>query len=357
MMDCADSTTLRAHLDHGDAALERHLDECAECTALLRSLADDAGYAHRALGLLDPDGGADVSDVDVEAALATARARRPAPVLVVPPARPAWGGRRTAGRRVGLAAAAVAIVLAATLTPAGRSALAQALDAFRGERLQPVVVDMAAWGGSIGPEDARILGALGQVDTSGLTEPERVADAAAAESVAGIEAPTFMGDPDRFIALAPGTIRLVLATREGNGVPARLDGAALVVEVPGAVGAVFGAAEGPPEFVIGRSGPLVVRSEGAPLEEIRAFILSREELPAGLRSQLAAIDDWRSTIPVPVPVDGPGWREVEVGGRQAIAFGDDTGLGALVIRQDPEGVTVVGGRIAVSRALALAAEA
>jgi hypothetical protein len=60
---------------------------------------------------------------------------------------------------------------------------------------------------------------------------------------------------------------------------------------------------------------------------------------------------------VPVPLDGPGWEEVEVAGRPAIAFGDDTGLGALVLRQDPDGVTIVGGRIGVERALELAAGA
>lgn len=356
MMDCADSTTLRAHLDHADAELEGHLDECDECTALLRSVAEDAGYASRALARLDEDGVAD--PVDVEAALAAVLRRAPSSAVApVVPLAPSARRRPASGRRLALAAVAVAIVVAVTITPAGRSAVAQALDAFRGERLQPVVVDMAAWGGSFGPEDARALAALGDVDTSALSEPERVDGVAAAEALAGIEAPSYAGAPDRFVALAPGTVRLVLAARDGNGVPARLDGAALVVDVPGAIGAVFGPTDGPPEVVIGRSGPLVVRSEGAPLEELRAFVLSREELPAGLRSQLAAIDDWRSTIPVPVPVDGPGWREVEVAGRQAIAFGDDTGLGALVIRQDPAGVTVVGGRVGVSRALALAADA
>ena len=56
---------------------------------------------------------------------------------------------------------------------------------------------------------------------------------------------------------------------------------------------------------------------------------------------------------MPVPLDGPGWDEVEVAGRPAIAFGDDSGLGALVLRQDADGVTVVGGRISIGRALDL----
>ena len=358
MIDCADSTTLRAHLDDHDRELDAHLDDCAECTRLLHAVAEDAGYTQRALDLLGPAVESEdaVAPVDVEAALAAVRARALAPVVPLPPATSRRHGGSFA-RRLSLAGAAVLIVVVATVTPAGRSALASALDAFRGERLQPVMVDMAEWGGSLGPEDVRALASLGDLDTSRLHEPERVADLGAAEALAGIGGPAFHTAPSRLLAMAPGQVRLVLEAGEVIGVPARLDGATLIVEVPGAIGAVFGPADGPPEVFIGRSGPLVVRAEGASLDELRAFLLSRDELPSGFRSQLAAIEDWRATVPIPVPVDGPGWEEVEVAGRQAIAFGDDTGLGALVVRQDPDGVTVVGGRIGVSRALALAAEA
>jgi hypothetical protein len=353
MIDCADSTTLRTHLDHADAELDAHLDECEACTRLLHSVADDAGFAQRHLALLDDP--ADL-DVDVDAALADVRRRIPvAPVVPIAPRR-AGGGR---GRRLALAGAAAVVVIAGTVTPAGRSAVAAALDAFRGQRLQPVLVDIAAGADAFGPDDVAALAELGDLDTSALHDPEVVPDVAAAEALAGIEAPTLPlpGAPRRVVALAPGTARLTLRAGGGNGVPDDLDGATLVVEVPGAIGAVFGPADGPPEVAIGRAAPLVVRAEGASLDDLRSFLLTRDELPADLRRQLADIDDWRSTIPVPVPVDGPGWQEVEVAGRRAIAFGDGTGLGAIVVRQDPDGVTVVGGRIGIDRALALAARA
>ena len=351
MIDCADSTTLRAHLDHADPTVEAHLDECDECTGLLHAVAEDAGYVQRTLDTLD-DG---TTTVDVEAALAAVHRQAVAPVIPLTP-RPAATTGRSRGRRLAAAGAAAAVVLFATVTPAGRSAVAQALDAFRGERLQTVTVDLQALEESIGP-DLRALTALGEVDTSALVEPEEVADVAEAEAVAGIAAPKFEGTPDHLVALAPGTVKLVLDARDGNGVPAHLDGAALVVDVPGAIVAAWGGDDGPPDLVVGHAGPLVARAEGASLEDIRSFVLSRDEIPAELRAQLAAIEDWRSTIPVPVPLDGPGWRDVEVAGRQAIAFGDDTGLGALVIRQDPDGVTIVGGRLSVTRALSLAARA
>jgi hypothetical protein len=356
MIDCADSTALRSHLDHPDAALDAHLDGCDACAGLLRSVAADAGFTRQALALLDAADDAGPTAVDVDAALVGVCADA-TPVPAVPFV--ARRGRRFAsvGRRAALSGAAALVLIAVAVTPAGRGAVAGVLDVFRGGRLQVVTVDTAAFGASVGPEAVRALADLGDVDTSRLTEPVDVADAAAAETLAGISAPRVADAPDRYVALAPGTVRLVLDARNGNGVPAELDGATLVVDVPGAIGAVSGPAGRAPQLVIGRSGPLVVRSEGAPLEAVRSFLLAREELPADLRAQLGAIGDWRSTIPVPVPLDGPGWREVEVAGRPAIAFGDDSGVGALVLRQEPDGVTVVGGRISVSRALDLAAAA
>jgi hypothetical protein len=356
MTDCADSTVLRAHLDHPGPELDAHLDSCSSCTRLLRSVAEDAGFTKRSLALLNPADDDEATGVDVDAALGVVLSEI-ASAPVVRPQAPLRHRLTSVGRRIALSGAAALVVLVLALTPVGRSAVATALDAFRGERLQVVTVDTAAWAASVEPEDILALETLGDIDMSGMAEPEEVADVAEAEAVSGITAPSVTEAPDHLVALAPGTVRLVLAARDGNGVPAGLDGAALVVEVPGAIGAVYGPADGPPEVVVGRSGPLVVRAEGAPLEAIRSFLLSRQELPADLRAQLTAIGDWRSTIPVPVPVDGPSWKEVEVAGRPAIAFGDDSGIGALVIRQDPDGVTVVVGRIGVSQALTLAAGA
>lgn len=357
MIDCADSTTLRAHLDHTDPDLDAHLDECEDCRGLLHAVAEDAGYTARTLAVL-ADGAA--ADVDVEAALAGARSRIPAPVVPLPVGR--FQPQPGRSRRLALAAAAVLVVVGVTVTPGGRSAVADVLDAFRGQRLQAVVVDMGKGVDALGPEDAAALAALGDLDLSGLDEPGRVPDLDTAAARSGLTAPSLAaagGPPDRIIALAPGTVRFTLQRRDGNGVPAELDGAVLHVDVPGALAAIYGGGddEGPPRLVVGRAGAVTARAEGAALEDIRSFVLSRQELPAELRAQLAAIDDWRSTIPVPVPLDSPGWLETEVAGRPALAFGDGTGIGAIVIRQDVDGLTVVGGRTTIDRVLGVAAGA
>lgn len=354
MTDCADSTMLRAHLDHPSPELDAHLDVCDACAGLLRSVASDAGYTRNKLALLEV---ADhVEHVDTEAALAAACAAAVATPVVPPPGRRSRPPTATA-RRLILSGVGVLVVVVMALTPAGRGAIAATLDAFRGERFQAFDVNLDDWAASPGRRGLQVLEALGEVDTAQLAEPVEVLDVGRAEEVSGISAPVVPEPPDRLVALAPGSVRVVFASGDGNGVPPELDGAALVVDVPGAIGAIYGPADGPPEMVIGRSGPLVLRAEGAPLARIRSFLLAHDELPADLRARLAAIDDWRSTIPVPVPLDGPGWEEIEVAGRPAIAFGDDSGVGALVLRHDPAGVTVVGGRISITRAIELAAEA
>lgn len=352
MTDCYDSTLLRAHLDLPDGEFERHLDECEACAGLLRSVAADAGYARIHLALLEP---AVDAPVDVAAALAAVRARSESgPVDRAPAVAPR--SRSSRMRRLWWAGAA-ALVAVTAVTPAGQAALAATLDVFRGERFQVLSVDLEEWSTQPVYEGLRSLRAVGDVDLTGLSEPIEVSGLRRAEEIAGIVAPTLPGPPADLAAMAPGTVRVELARRDGNGVPAELDGAALVVDVPGAIVAAFEDGDGTTEYVIGRTSTVTVRAEGASLEAVRAFLLSRDELPEQLRSQLASIEDWRTTIPLPVPVDGPPWRDVEVGGRPAVAFGDDSGIAALVLRSDPDGITVVGGRIPVGRALALAADA
>lgn len=353
MIECADSTMLRVHLDNPDADLERHLDACDDCAGLIRSVAADAGFAHRRLALLDP--APHEPAVDVEAALRVVSAKVPRTlVAVTPTAAPA---RRVPVRRLALAGAALIVAVVVGVTPVTRNAVAATLDAFRGERLQAMSVDIGNWSDAPIYEGIQALERLGTLDLSGLDEPRLVADEAEAAELAGIVAPNLPDEPDRLVALEPGVARIVLERTDDNEVPAALDGAALVLDVPGSIGAIWGSTDGPPQLVMGRSGSLSVRAEGAPLEEIRSFLLSVDELPEDLRAQLADIGNWRSTIPVPVPIDGPGWRDVELSGRQAIVFGDDSGLGAIVLRQDPDGVTVVGGRITADRAVDLASAA
>jgi hypothetical protein len=86
--------------------------------------------------------------------------------------------------------------------------------------------------------------------------------------------------------------------------------------------------------MIGQAREVQVGVEGAAsLEEVRAFLLSLPDLPPDLVRQLSSIQDWTSTLPIPVPIDKMTWQETNIGGAQAYILNDNTGLGSGVIWQ------------------------
>lgn len=255
-------------------------------------------------------------------------------------------------------AVGVAAVLAVTLvmTPGGRTAVAQFLDTFRSERLQVVQFNpeeletVYAANGDFGPLEDVLADKV--VD---VPEPIRTTDAAEAAAVSGLtpkpadqlrQALSVTGDDTFYVAGPGGQVTLTLGATADNGVPAALDGVVVRIAVPPAVvtvvtdqtmtGAPDGrqsATRGPRGVVAGTAGTLEVTSEGAPLAEVRSFLLSLPELPDGLRTQLENIDDWQNTLPIPLPTDGIAWEDVVVDGREGVAFGDNSGLAAAVLWQ------------------------
>lgn len=317
-VNCPSSGTLRAHLAEPDHLVDAHLDACATCRGLATSVAASAGIVAGALRHLD---GEAECTVDVDAALRALERRGVAASGERLPVR-----NRRWTRPLATAAAVVAAVALIVLSPAGRDAVAQLLDAFRVEQIQVVTLDLEDPFAAL--EDL----AFASVDTTGLGEPTQAGEV---------------------VRMPAGVLTITLGDSEQVDVPAQLEGAVLRVLVPEATIEVHGDPSAP-ELVIGRAGALHIQAEGAPLEDIRAFLLSRPELPASLRSQLAAIPDWRHTLPIPV-VEGTSWREVEIAGRPGLAFGDDTGLGAVVLRLDGDGsIVAVAGPRPVSELLELA---
>jgi|GEM_PF-3774229 len=360
-LGCPGSGRLRTHLDHPDAAVEAHLDGCEECRDTILTIADDAGTVRRLLAVLDSpavfDSPAVLDSPAVDAPTAASGRPSRAPVgaigaSVAPgrgrprsrrssrPGSRADTGRhagRTRPRRVVLAVAGGLLTVAIAVTPFGSGALAQFLDTFRSERVQVIEVDVAA---------LQDLDALDDIATVELTGdgalhdgPTEVADAAAALAIAGVAAPDLpagVAGPDATVthlAIAPSHAVVTLVATADNGVPADLDGAVLDVTVPGGAATVVTAASGMPDVILGVAGAIEATATGAPLADIRDFLLSREELPESLRTQLAGIEDWQTTLPLPVPAGGVGWEEVTVDGNDGLAFGDDSGLGAAIVWQ------------------------
>ncbi|MBW3603842.1 MAG: hypothetical protein KY460_02835 [Actinobacteria bacterium] len=316
-MTCVSGARLRAHLDTPDHAIDGHLAQCAACAQRLAGVRGAARFAARSIADLDAGAG---GAVDVDAALA-----RVAPATGAGPA-----SRRL---RIPTAIAAgvmvLALVAALVVTPTGRQAAASFLSSFRSERIQVVTFD---------PRDPQAaFGALSdivEVDAAELDagQQREVDDLAAAGAISGFDASPVSWLPDGAMlegvqASAPSTVRLTFGRERAPELPAALDGARLVVSVPGTVASMYdvdGAM-----LVVAESAQLRVDAEGADLGQIREYLLSRPEVPTDLARQLLAIDDWTTTLPIPVPVDEVVWQDTTVAGRPGLMLQDTMGSGLL----------------------------
>jgi hypothetical protein len=395
-MPCPDLGALRASIDDASAPGHDHARACASCADTLAELQRNAELAAPAIALTAPAGLP--SDPAVEAALARLDQRRarlaaartataPAPAVPGPAPAPtpvplARRGRlgRLGARARGVAAALVAAVVLTGLvaTPGGRAAAAGFLGQFRSQRLQVISLD---------PAQSTQVGEVvaGLVETGvftgdalqvhGLGEPEVAADPAEAGRVAGFAVPAV--DPSVLPGGVESTPRRILASRAREAritfdrdralaylrahgrpdarLPERFDGTQLVVQVPGAVVQQFAGRDGGPALLVGKAGMLGLDAEGgASLEELREVVLGLPGLSAETVAQLRAIDDWRTTLPLPVPTDQVRWRPATVGGVEALAFADQTGQLHALLWQRGGHIWGVAGLIGKDEALDVA---
>ncbi len=338
---------LRAWLDGERPDLAPHLAGCTACRERSAGQASAARLA--AAAPADPPG----LDLDVEAAVAAARAA-PAPAPVIPlrrPARPsAWLGRAAA---VVLLTAVGAVVA----TPGGRASAGALLERFRAEQVAVVPVDIA----TVDPTALEVLADVAGIEgPEDVVDPQEVADLAEAEEVSGIAAapldpaalPEGVAGPVRIAASAPRTVRLEIA--DDADLPADVRDATLVLQVPGAVVQAVRGEDGP-VALRGEAGTLEVGVEGGPtLAEVRDALLALPGLPPETVAALRGIEDWETTLPLPVPAGRIPWQETTVDGRPALAFGDESGLGSAVLWREGDRFVGVGGRLPLSASQRLA---
>jgi hypothetical protein len=402
-MPCPDLGALRASLDDVPAgtptATRDHLRACPSCADTLAELQRNAELAAPAIALTAP---ADPpSEAATEAALARLEQRRArlaaaraataaataapdpdsaaAPAAVVPLAR----RRRLAGlgaRTRAVAAALVATVVLTGLvaTPGGRAAAASFLGQFRSQRFQAVPLD-ASQATKVGQVlDGLVTSGVFSGDPEQVAdfgEPQVAADLAQAGRIAGFAVPAV--DPSVLPAGVQHTPRRILVTRArearitfdrdralawmaahgrpGARLPERYDGTQLVVHVPALVVQQFAGRDGGPALLVGEAGTLGLDTEGgASLEELREVVLGLPGLPAELVARLRAIEDWRTTLPLPVPADQVSSRPVTVRGAEGLSFADQSGrLHALVWQRDGH-IWGVGGVIGADEARGVA---
>ncbi len=340
---------LRAWLDGERPDLTEHVTSCAECRKISEEQAAVADLSASALAVVP-------AAVDVESALLTTRPRARTEVVAsrAPRQMPRWINK------VAAAVIAFALIGGVTATPGGRAYASAFLDNFRAERLAVVPVDFAAI-------DPAVLESLVEVaDVQGLddvVEPKEVANLAEAKAISGIDAtpldkadiPKDATGPVRIVAQEPKTVRVNFA--DTANVPVSIRPATLVLKVPGAVVQAVGG-DNAPALIRGDAGTLEVAVEGGPtLPEVREALLALPGLPADTVAALRAIENWETTLPLPIPAKQFYWENTKVNGNTAIAFGDETGIASAVVWRDGNHFHGVGGTLPQSEAKRIAERA
>jgi hypothetical protein len=389
-MTCPDLGALRASLDDAPGAtpahLQEHLEACAACSDTIAELRRNAELAAPAVAMTSPD--APVSPAAVEAALARLEQRRARLLAAQTAASPVTGVGQAGGRpnpqlgeapapvvplprrrritRLGLRARAAAAALVAAVvltgvvaTPGGRAFASDVLARFRSERFEVV-----ALGNSQSMQLSNVMWQLvstgvfssNENELYGVSEPRQARDLAEASQLAGFEVqavsraalpPGVGAAPERIMAMRPDAARITfhreraLAYFKSHGqpdvqIPERFDGTVLVIQVPGIVVQEYPGRDGVPRLLVGKAGAVGLATEGgASLGELRDLILRLPGLPKEVVEQLRDINDWRTTLPLPVPVDEVRWRQATVDGAEALSFADQTGkLNALLWQRD-----------------------
>jgi hypothetical protein len=256
-----------------------------------------------------------------------------------------------AGRwRVAIAGLAAAAALTLVLsTPGGQSAFAQFLAQFRSQRFQVITIDSHQT-----PKAMAQLERLGTISGSLLDRrPEVVSDVVEASRRVGFPVklpasaalPAGVSETPRILVMPAGEYRFTFQKakaaeyfkqigRADINLPDKFDGATLVVSVPAAVLLQYQAQSGRPGLVIGQATELRAGVEGrVTLDELRDFLLRLPGLPPDVVQQLRAINDWRTTLPIPVPADRVAWKQVTLGGAQGVLLSDTSGLGSAALWQ------------------------
>lgn len=331
MTTCPDLGSWRAFLD-GETAVagpDEHLATCADCANLVARLKADAGFARSRLAVLD-------------AAPATIRTVETTGFTPSPAGRSGW--------LKGVAAAAVVAMFMAT--PIGQDTAQAVLSAFRVQRFDVVQVTALEL-----VDTVESLYALGTVEGEPGMEPSFFPTIAAAEEATGLDVPvteSVEGEPLEVLAVPASQLTWTLDAdmvadyleAEGSevAVPEGLDGTTLVFDRADGVAAIYGESMNTPELLVAVSGPVTldVAEGGMSLPDVRDFLLALPGLPDSLVAQLRGIDDWRATLPLPIPVDEVNAETTLLGDTEAVEFEVD-GFGSGYLWVDGETIVAVAG--------------
>lgn len=377
-MACPDIGALRGWLDAGpsevDPAVEQHICDCESCQDALAVMRVNASFAATAIASLAFDPPREFALVERSSDTAV----KPAPIE----RKPMISSNRWRVALVGTAAAVLLGLVAGT--PAGRDAAAQFLAQFRSQRFAAITIDSAQHTSPMA--ELQHYGTL--VDTMGKASPTEVpsTDALASHSGLTLKLPQASSIPEalrgtrRYYITPEAELRFTLDRAKataylssiGKGdfvFPQKMDGVSLIVNVPKTALIAYGdnlaamdkdqtlaGGASPKQLIIGQSNLVTAGTDGkVSLDELRDFLLSLPGLPADTVRQLRSIQDWRTTLPIPVGISSMTWRDATIAGNQGLLFGDVNGRLSAGIWQANNTLFGVGGTITTDELMKVAA--
>lgn len=334
-----------------------HLDACARCSGRLRAVGADADRAARLFTATSATQG------DPERSLASLRRRAAAgarPRIRIP------GGAAPSRRwAIGaLLAPVLAVALVATANAAGW------LSVFSPTQVAPLTLTT---GELTGLPDLSLYGRAHATQLS-LTP---VGDSAAAGRATGLRllVPGWLpsGVPDRaaWAVAGRGTATFTLdpvaaaahAARQHQpavSIPPALQNTSITVTAgPAAVEWYGGSLDGSspsslPTLAVAQGVRPTATTNGATLSQLESFLLSQPGVSPQLAAEIRAIGQPASTLPIPVISGAMAAQSVTINGAPAVAEGDSTGLGALVIWEKSNIVYLVAGQLSMSDVIGVA---
>ncbi len=263
--------------------------------------------------------------------------------------------------------AAAVVVAAAALffaSPMARALGSQFLQGFRVQRFVAVSFDPTQPTRAL--PDLAAFGSVTEV-SHGRIRPAASAEEAGRTAGLSVRLPaagTVDGEP-QLMVVEPASMSFTFDVQQAREhlaeigetsvqVPDRFDGAVLSASIPAVVVAQYGGrpgrfAPGPEMF---GSNTLIVMQGHSPdasvkgqvsLDDLRKLLLSMPGLPPETAAQLQAIDDWTTTLPVPIPTNLGVAHDVQVNGRPGLSVADNTGAGGIILWAQGDVVYAVAG--------------
>ncbi len=375
-MSHLDDAVLRDYVDDPDVLLsyeKAHLLSCERCRSRLEALRANAAFAGRALSV---DGA-----VDMRAAR-DGILQRSVSAAGAPDA--GWTkSRRSSRTPQWMAAAAAAVVLAALFSYAPfRAYAANFLTIFEPRQFTPISVTQADMNQMRGIPELKEFGTVRETYDR-RTVAFKSSGAAASAAHQTILRPAYL--PEKVPSSATyrvsprNTVSFTFDGRKAAAtaarkhlklppVPPQIDGSTLTAaigpvivqsygELPdkGAVTKSHRAHRMPANTIVIAQAPVpAVNSTTGNPKEIESYLLSLPDVPEDVKSQIRAISDPSSTLPVPVPVSKESAHAVTVQGAQGLLIGDNTGIGSIIIWQTHNTIYSVAGAYSADEILRVA---